>query len=383
MSIQRVLLVGIGDFATGFQSGRPRAVHEALRDLVPTSLLELGAASRHSFRLARVLNSLGQTHRLPTRERGLLRRYTDALNRAIDRTQPDLVLSTTSLVFDSPVNAPSLGWPDAPLNLMLDSTAYPHLGALTPAGRARFEDAERRAIQNQDVAAFPTRRGARFARELSPTANARTYAFGQNADHGMLHEVQLRRRNTTAQPEIDLLFVGVDWLRKGGAIALRAVELLRGRGIPARLVVVGACPVAIARHPHVRYLGHLYSRNPADRAVIVDEMARATALIFPTRADNFGAVAAEAALAGLPVLTSPHAGVAEYVESHGFGLVLPEPVHDAAAIAADYADAVETLLGSRAETEAMSARGIAAAASTLNYRISLERMLDDVADRKS
>ena len=107
-----------------------------------------------------------------------------------------------------------------------------------------------------------------------------------------------------------LLFVGVDWRRKGGEIAFEAARRMNELGTEAELHVVG-CPVPdeVAAAPFVRYHGFLRKSDPADLATLVGLYERSHFLILPTRAECCAVVLAEACSYGLPILATRTGGV--------------------------------------------------------------------------
>lgn len=121
-----------------------------------------------------------------------------------------------------------------------------------------------------------------------------------------------------------LLFLGVDWERKGGDIAVECCRLLNERGIPARLHVVGtAVP---ARHRGSEFIvdhGFLDKNVPEDFARLNDILASAHLLLLPTRAECAGIVFCEASAYGVPSFTLDTGGTADYVENGVNGYRLP------------------------------------------------------------
>jgi len=60
-----------------------------------------------------------------------------------------------------------------------------------------------------------------------------------------------------------LLFVGVDWLRKGGEIAFETLLALHHMGIPAELVICGCVPPKHFTHPNMKVIPYLDKNDPA------------------------------------------------------------------------------------------------------------------------
>lgn len=105
-----------------------------------------------------------------------------------------------------------------------------------------------------------------------------------------------------------VLFIGNDFVRKGGLVLLEAFRAVR-REIPtARLQLVGTTP-AIARQDGVDVLGRIW-----DRAEIVRLYRQASVFAVPSYFDPFPLVLLEAMAFGLPTVSSHSCGIPEIVE---------------------------------------------------------------------
>lgn len=131
-----------------------------------------------------------------------------------------------------------------------------------------------------------------------------------------------------AHRDIDLLFSGRLVAAKRPAFALDvAAKVAQSLGRRVRIALLGDGPLEASlselanRHKglvDVMLMGHVAQSD------IPGWMARARLLLFPTEADVWGVVANEACHAGVPVLVSPHAGVAQTLVRDGVnGHVLP------------------------------------------------------------
>lgn len=134
---------------------------------------------------------------------------------------------------------------------------------------------------------------------------------------------------------LELLFVCTDWLRKGGDIAVAALDQLRASGVDARLTVAGRLPSAYVGHPAIRSVGYLNKNRPRHAARLARLYALSHLLILPTRADCTPMVIAEAMAHGTPVLATDVGGIGTLLGGRGCGRMLPlqaEPADWAAAV---------------------------------------------------
>lgn len=128
-------------------------------------------------------------------------------------------------------------------------------------------------------------------------------------------------------PQLDplrLLFVGEFGFRKGADLILRALDTL-AEEFAFELVVIGpwrpAMRELLATLPRLR--DRVITRNGLTPSEVADEMARATMMIFATRADTSPNAVKEAVVAGLPVVASAVGGILDYVQDGKNGLLFP------------------------------------------------------------
>lgn len=144
--------------------------------------------------------------------------------------------------------------------------------------------------------------------------------FGPN-----LQDDRITPHSFSYKGSLDLLFVGVDWERKGGQVAVDACKWLNQNGIPAVLHIVGIKSLNhdIAVLPFVRDEGFLDKNNPEDYAILVDLYSKSDCFILPTRAECAGICFIEAAAFGLPCFSYRTGGVEDYINDNNTGRLLP------------------------------------------------------------
>jgi glycosyltransferase involved in cell wall biosynthesis len=122
----------------------------------------------------------------------------------------------------------------------------------------------------------------------------------------------------------NILFVGVDWERKGGPVLLEAFRLLRRTYPEARLTIVGCSPQI--SEPGV----HIEGRVPLNE--VPKYYRSASVFCLPTLNEPFGLVFLEAASFGLPVVATRIGAIPEIVVDGKSGyLVEPQNAAELAA----------------------------------------------------
>lgn len=122
---------------------------------------------------------------------------------------------------------------------------------------------------------------------------------------------------------LKLLFVGLDWVRKGGDVALAAVDQLNASGHFSELTVVGRCPERHSAHPAIVPVGFLNKTKPRSLAQLNSLYRDAHLLLLPSRGDCTPMVVAEAMAYGTPVLATDTGGIREQIGGTGAGRTLP------------------------------------------------------------
>ncbi|MBM3415897.1 MAG: glycosyltransferase family 4 protein [Bacteroidetes bacterium] len=126
----------------------------------------------------------------------------------------------------------------------------------------------------------------------------------------------------------NLLFLGVDWERKGGDIALETYRKLKQDGINAHLHIIGCVPPYEIKDSGITVIPYLDKNKDEDFRQLHQIFLQTDCLLLPTRAECAGIVFSEASAYGIPSITTDTGGVSTYVKDGINGFALP---HSAAA----------------------------------------------------
>lgn len=233
-------------------------------------------------------------------------------------------------VIVAPDCAPEIAYlqTDIPILLPLDATFhlqrdyYPEYSHLLRFSVRQGEMIERKAFQNASKLLFSSPWAARSAIEDYGIDPQKVYAifWGANIDHIPLRERALAKK---LSGHCRLLFMGVDWQRKGGDIVYETLLKLEEIGIEAELIVCGCVPPTVVKHPRITVIPFLNKNDEREARAIEKLYEMADFLILPTRADCVPNVFGEANAFGVPIITANTGGVAYAVQDEENGYVLP------------------------------------------------------------
>jgi glycosyltransferase involved in cell wall biosynthesis len=202
----------------------------------------------------------------------------------------------------------------------LENRNYPVPEAATPLSLT-WAEMEKRAYQNARMVFTMSRNISRSLISeygCSPQRVKCVYA-GSNVGAEVSANIDNSRFGAK-----NILFVGVDWERKGGPVLLEAFRLLRRAHPEARLTIVGCSPQI--SEPGV----HIEGRVPL--ADVPGYYRSASVFCLPTLNEPFGLVFLEAASFGLPVVATRIGAIPEIVADGKSGyLVEPQNAAELAA----------------------------------------------------
>ncbi len=276
----------------------------------------------------------------PQRDRGFLRYYGRQVEQIIAGMDVDIVLGPGGLPLAyADLKVPSVVWTDATFASLLDY--YDAFTNVSPRSIRDGHAGERALFSRCYRAIFSSEWAAKSASDVYgfDPAKIEVISLGANVPYERSREeittvINARRRDT-----LRLLFLGVQWERKGGDIALAVGEELHRRGLPVRLDLVGASPPeGTVLPPFAESLGFIRKSTEEGMRRIGQLLDESHFMILPTRADCTPIVFNEASSAGLPVIATTTGGVPsvvhEGVNGHLFDISTPPSV---------WADKIEAL----------------------------------------
>jgi glycosyltransferase involved in cell wall biosynthesis len=288
------------------------------------------------------------------RDPRVTRAYAAQVERRLSSLQCDFVFSPGTIpVVDLKKGHPVVFWTGATFAAMVNF--YPDYSSFSQRAIRAGMDLDTRALERASVAFYASEWASRSAVEDhgADPAKVEVVPYGANMpiSYNRSDVIDLIARRPA--DSCCLLFVGVDWLRKGGDRAVEVARILNKRGLPTELHVVGSAPGPATELPRWVHLhGFLDKSTEAGVAKLRKLFEASHFLIHPVKAEAFGVVFCEAAGHGTISLASRVGGIPSAVREGLTGTLF-----DVDAPSEDYADSIWRLMAdrSRYENEALAA----------------------------
>lgn len=223
---------------------------------------------------------------------------------------------------------------------------------------------EKKALNKAIINVFSSKWAADHARSFYDIDEEKIQVIKFGANSSVPDKINLNKDYTK---EIVFLFLAVDWERKGGDIAIKAVEILGERGYPVKLQVVGCIPPF--ESPFMEVIPFLNKNIPEEADKVKYFLNNSHFMFIPTRADCTPISFCEAAGYGMPIISTNTGGVSAHVEHNITGILLPEK-----ADAVEYADTIESLLKSTESISKLSKNARIKYETELNWSVFGEKM---------
>lgn len=308
----------------------------------------------------------------------LARRHAGRLRKQIEAKHPRVVISIANSAITAELGRwfPVIHVSDTTFTLMRSFYAsFVRLGATSLASGERIEQ---EAISNSIFTTVSSPWAAHsVCHDYGKPAHAvRSLSWGCNIPEMPITEVA---PDPPPDARCRLLFIGLDWQRKGGDIVLETAARLHQDGFDCQFDIVGATPAHPVNLPNVTMHGLLRKSNPAEFARLIALLRSASILFLPTRQDCTPMVFAEANALGVPAMASDVGGVSGVITDGENGLLLP-----ADAGATEFAKAIVDLWQDRPRYLAMRKTSRFAYDNRLNWRAwanGMAAMIDEIPSR--
>jgi glycosyltransferase involved in cell wall biosynthesis len=177
---------------------------------------------------------------------------------------------------------------------------------------------EQIALESSDLAIYASDWAAKTAidnYQVDP-AKVKVVPFGANITCNRTSSDIKEMVEGRSEKECNLLFLGVEWARKGGDIAVKVTEYLNKAGLKTRLHVAGVKNLPINPLPdHIVDHGFISKSTKAGQEKLDKLFAGSHFLLLPTRAEAYGLVFCEANSFGVPCIAPAIGGITTIIKN--------------------------------------------------------------------
>ncbi|NJO77614.1 MAG: glycosyltransferase [Cyanobacteria bacterium RM1_2_2] len=296
-------------------SGLPYYIRQSLHNqMVPME--HIGplvdqSAIKAVCKLKRYYHALGRKKYLKDPEPLRLKSYANQIQTKLNQTQVDIVLSVTHRpVTYLECRQPIVFWADASFAGLLNF--YPQYYNLCSTTIHDGHYMENLILQKCSLGIYASEWAAKTAIEnynVDPS-KIKVVPFGANLDNKLTVDEIKVLVDSRPQNKCKLLFLGVDWFRKGGDIAFKVAKALNLSGLETELTIVGCQPILDEPLPnYLKPLGFVSKSTIEGQEKLSKLLAESHFLILPSQAECFGIVFSEASSFGVPSIATNVGGI--------------------------------------------------------------------------
>ena len=265
---------------------------------------------------------------------------------------------------------PMAFWADATFAGIADF--YPQYSNLHPDVVEDWHRMEKSALERCQLAIYSSDWAAKSAIEFyqADPNKVKVVPFGANISSELNFERVKDAIEARPSDVCKLLFMGVEWLRKGGDVAYAVAKQLNKSGLKTELTVVGCQPeIAEAIPEYVKPLGFIKKSTPEGKERLNQLILESHFLILPSIADCTPIVFPEANSLGVPCLSTKVGGIPSVVRDGENGKLFVPDAH-----ISEYCNYIQDLFSNYSRYKELAYASFNAYESRLNWRSAGEKV---------
>lgn len=295
-----------------------------------------------------------------------LKSYAKEISEKLDYMNSDIIFSATV----NPIaylerEEPIVFWADGTFANIQDF--YPIYSNLPKTVVNDWHQMEKLALEKCRIAIYSSDWAAASAiRDYGADPDkVKVVPFGANIETALTFETVKDAIKSRPVDRCKLIFIAVDWLRKGGDMAYQVATKLNQAGLKTELTVVGCSPLVNEPLPDfVNALGFISKSTSEGKARLQNLILESHFLILPTLADCTPIVFCEANALGVPCLSTTVGGVPTMIHDDVNGRLF-----DRDAAVSEYCDYVTNLFLNYSTYENLALGAFHEYESRLNWRV--------------
>ncbi len=308
---------------------------------------------------------------LRDREPLIVKKYAEQILSRIKDLKVDVVFSPGTVpIACLDIDKPIVFWTDISFAEMVDF--YEYFSNLCAESLNNGHVLEQSALERCRLSIYSSEWAAQTTLKhykIDPQ-KVKVVPFGANIDNCPAPEEVESIIESRPLDSCKLLFLGVDWYRKGGDIALAATEQLNELGLKTELHIVGCTP-KFHLPDYVITHGFISKSDEKGRQKLYKLFAGCHFLILPSRAECTPIVFNEASCFGLPSIAADTGGVASVVRDNINGKTFPLE-----APASDYGTYIYRLMTNRSEYDHLARSTYSEFRRSLNWQANVRKAIE-------
>lgn len=261
----------------------------------------------------RMYKMLGKNYLIERNPR-VLNLWAERIHKSLDSSTQALVAYSSQPFAKLNSGKPKVFWTDAVFANMVDY--YKVYSNLCAESINHGNLMEQQAIDNSTIAVYSSQWAAQAAIRYygASESKVRVVPYGANIDVDYTLQDIMQRAKAKSFDVCKLLFLGVEWERKGGDIAVEVAQNLIDKGIRTRLSIVGVDPPQEVKDlDFVDAYGYIRKSEKKGLELLNNIISESHFLLLPTRADCTPIVYSELNAHGIPVITTNEGGIPSLV----------------------------------------------------------------------
>lgn len=257
---------------------------------------------------------------LSDRDTILIKSYAKKINNELHNNDVDVIFSPGTIpIAKLETDKPIVFWTDATFAGMVDF--YPEFSNLCRESIRDGNRMEKSALQRCTLAIYSSDWAAQTAIQNYGVEEdkVKVIPFGANIARNLTDDDVKNIIENRPSDICKLLFVGIDWERKGGDIAIKVTKELNRSGLKTELTIIGCQP--ILNEPLTSFVKPLGFVSDEEKVTL---FAESHFLILPSRAEAYGIVFCEANALGVPCIATNVGGIPTIIKDNLNGKTFPK-----------------------------------------------------------
>ncbi|TVP62288.1 MAG: glycosyltransferase [Nodularia sp. (in: Bacteria)] len=301
------------------------------------------------------------------------RDYARQITKKLNRIKSDVILSAGSdSIAYLECNQPIVFWADATFANIIDF--YPMYSNLCKESLQNAHLLQSISLQKSQLAIYSSQWAAQTAIDYynADPEKVKVVSFGANIESD--HNIDEIKAAIESRPtnKCKLLFLGVDWFRKGGDVAIEVAEKLNNSGLKTELIIIGCQPNVDQPLPDfVQVLGFIPKSTPEGKKKIYQLLADSHFLILPSMADCSPIVFCEANSLGVPCISRRVGGIPTIIKDNFNGKLF-----DRDSNSTEYCEYIFNVFTNYTQYKELALSAFNEYESRLNWRVAGQKVRD-------